>query len=176
MPDLAVKSTPVTSGENFYRWLGTFFRKTEREIFGDLNGAKFTEILITCTYFSTLCSKQARGPGGFCQHFGVSSRRFNNKSLMILSGIYNLHDVCELRDSWTGLYVAGTGEQHSRRERGDWTNENVQRQKGLNFGCTCLLINIIVICLPTEHLGVQENSWKRVRAFQVELEFGSVGF
>ena len=34
MPDLAVKSTPVTSGENFYRWLGTFFRKTEREIFG----------------------------------------------------------------------------------------------------------------------------------------------
>ena len=25
MPDLAVKSTPVTSGENFYRWLGTFF-------------------------------------------------------------------------------------------------------------------------------------------------------
>ena len=41
MPDLAVKSTPVTSGENFYRWLGTFFRKTEREIFGDLNGAKF---------------------------------------------------------------------------------------------------------------------------------------
>ena len=104
----------------------------------------FTEILMTCTYFSTLCSKQARGPRGFCQHFGVSSRRFNNKSLMILSGIYNLHDVCELRDSWTGLYVAGTGEQHSRRERGDWTNENVQRQKGLDFGCTCLLIHLIV--------------------------------
>ena len=41
MPDLAVKSTPVTSVKNFYRWLGTFFRKTEREIFGDLSGAKF---------------------------------------------------------------------------------------------------------------------------------------
>ena len=60
-------------------------------------------------------------------------------ALIILSGIYNVHDVCELWDSWTGLYVAGTGEQHSRRERGDWTNENVQWQKGLTLGCTCLL-------------------------------------
>ena len=35
----------------------------------------------------------------------------------------------------------------------------------------------IVICLvPTEHLEVPENSFKRVRAFQIELEFGSVGF
>ena len=34
----------------------------------------------------------------------------------------------------------------------------------------------IVICLPTEHLKVHKNSLKRVRAFQIELEFGSVGF
>ena len=33
-----------------------------------------------------------------------------------------------------------------------------------------------VICLPTEHLGVLKNLLKRVRAFQIELEFGSVGF
>ena len=32
-----------------------------------------------------------------------------------------------------------------------------------------------VICLPTEQ-RVLENSSKRVRAFQVELEFGIVGF
>ena len=35
--------------------------------------------------------------------------------------------------------------------------------------------SVIVICLPTEHLGVHENSMKRFRAFQIELEFGSVG-
>ena len=34
----------------------------------------------------------------------------------------------------------------------------------------------IVICLPTEHLKVHKNSLKHVRAFQIELEFGSVGF
>ena len=30
--------------------------------------------------------------------------------------------------------------------------------------------------LPTKHIGVHMNSFKRVRAFQIELEFGSVGF
>ena len=30
--------------------------------------------------------------------------------------------------------------------------------------------------LPTKHLRVHMNSFKRVRAFQIELEFGSVGF
>ena len=34
----------------------------------------------------------------------------------------------------------------------------------------------IVICVPTKHLGVLLNSFKHVRAFQIELEFGSVGF
>ena len=34
----------------------------------------------------------------------------------------------------------------------------------------------VVICLPTEHLGVFKNSLKRVRAFQIELEFENVGF
>ena len=37
-------------------------------------------------------------------------------------------------------------------------------------------IVIIVICLPTEHLGVHQNSLKLVRAFKIELEFASVGF
>ena len=32
------------------------------------------------------------------------------------------------------------------------------------------------MCLPTEHLGVHKNSLNCVRAFQIELEFGSVGF
>ena len=41
----------------------------------------FTEILITCTYFSTLGSKQARGPRGSLQHFCVAPRRFNNKCI-----------------------------------------------------------------------------------------------
>ena len=36
--------------------------------------------------------------------------------------------------------------------------------------------SVIVICLPTEHLGVHENSLKRLPAFQIELQFGSVGF
>ena len=34
---------------------------------------------------------------------------------------------------------------------------------------------VIVICLPTELLGVHKNSLKRFRAFLIELEFGSVG-
>ena len=34
-----------------------------------------------------------------------------------------------------------------------------------------------MICLvPTKHLGVPITSFKRVRAFQIELKFGSVGF
>ena len=32
------------------------------------------------------------------------------------------------------------------------------------------------MCLPTEHLRVHKNSLNCVRAFQIELEFGSVGF
>ena len=32
------------------------------------------------------------------------------------------------------------------------------------------------MCLPNEHLGIHKNSLKRVRAFQIELEFESVGF
>ena len=33
-----------------------------------------------------------------------------------------------------------------------------------------------VICLPTEHQRAQENLFKHVRAFQIELELGNVGF
>ena len=32
------------------------------------------------------------------------------------------------------------------------------------------------ICLPTEHQGVHKNSFRNVRAFHIELEFGNVGF
>ena len=38
------------------------------------------------------------------------------------------------------------------------------------------MVKKIVIRLPTEHLGVLMNSLKRVRAFQIWLEFESVGF
>ena len=36
--------------------------------------------------------------------------------------------------------------------------------------------NQIVICLPTKHLGVLKNSFSFVSAFQIELEYGSIGF
>lgn len=40
-----------------------------------------------------------------------------------------------------------------------------------------LFFKKVVICLvPTKHLGVPITSFKRVRAFQIELEFRSVGF
>ena len=32
------------------------------------------------------------------------------------------------------------------------------------------------ICVPTEHQGVHKNSFRNVCAFQIELEFGNVGF
>ena len=35
---------------------------------------------------------------------------------------------------------------------------------------------VTVICLPTKHLGVIKNPFKRVRPFLIECEFGSVGF
>ena len=35
-------------------------------------------------------------------------------------------------------------------------------------------IKIVNGFLPTKHIGVHMNSFKRVRAFQIELEFGSV--
>ena len=39
-----------------------------------------------------------------------------------------------------------------------------------------LSMSMLIACLPTKHLGVYMKSFKRVRAFQIELEFGSVGF
>ena len=35
---------------------------------------------------------------------------------------------------------------------------------------------VYIFFLPKKHLGVLKNLFKRVRAFQIELEFGSVGF
>ena len=36
--------------------------------------------------------------------------------------------------------------------------------------------NCKLLFLPTKHIGVPMNSFKRVHAFQIELEFGSAGF
>ena len=38
------------------------------------------------------------------------------------------------------------------------------------------ICNLFVICLPTKQLGVLMNLFKHVCVFQIELEFGSVGF
>ena len=46
--------------------------------------------------------------------------------------------------------------------------------KRIGINATCLEKNNNL--LPTKHLGVLMNSFERVRAFQIELEFGSVGF
>ena len=39
-----------------------------------------------------------------------------------------------------------------------------------------LIVIVIVICLPTEHLGIHKNSLKQIRAFRIKLEFESVRF
>ena len=70
MPDLAVKSTPVTSGENLLSLVGHFF-------FVKLKDGNRDYMYV----FSALCSKQARGPRGSCQHFCVAPRRFNGKCI-----------------------------------------------------------------------------------------------
>ena len=46
----------------------------------------------------------------------------------------------------------------------------------LTFSKTLVNCNKIVICLPQEQLRVLRNSLKCVCAFQIELEFGRVGF
>ena len=53
--------------------------------------------------------------------------------------------------------------------------------EGNSFSCFASGVEtkvLFIICLhvPTQHLGVFKNSLKRVRVFQIELEFGSVGF
>ena len=40
----------------------------------------------------------------------------------------------------------------------------------------CHPVIVVVICLPAKHLGDLKNLLKCVRAFQIEWEFGSVGF
>ena len=54
----------------------------------------------------------------------------------------------------------------------------VNHGEGPHYSVSLSLViySLIVICLPTKHLGVLMNSFKRVRAFQIELEFGSVDF
>ena len=51
-----------------------------------------------------------------------------------------------------------------------------KRSHKLIFSKTLVNCNKIVICLPREHLRVVKNSLKCVCTFQIEVEFGSVGF
>ena len=47
----------------------------------------------------------------------------------------------------------------------------VNHREGPHYSVSLSLIYfVIVICLPTKHLGVLMNSFKRVRAFQMELK------
>ena len=55
----------------------------------------------------------------------------------------------------------------------------VNHGQGAHYSVSLSLVklySLILICLPMKHLGVLMNSFKRVRALQIELEFGSVGF
>ena len=54
----------------------------------------------------------------------------------------------------------------------------VNHGEGPHYSVSLSLViySLILICLPTKHLGVLMNSFKRVRALQIELEFGSVDF
>ena len=54
----------------------------------------------------------------------------------------------------------------------------VNHGEGPHYSVSLSLViySVIVICLPTKHLGVLMNSFKRVRALQIELEFGSFDF
>ena len=54
----------------------------------------------------------------------------------------------------------------------------VNHGEGAHYSVSLSLViySLIVICLPTKHLGVHMNSFKRVRALQIELEFESVDF
>ena len=54
----------------------------------------------------------------------------------------------------------------------------VNHGEGAHYSVSLSLViySLIVICLPTKHLGVLMNSFKRVRVLQIELEFGSVVF
>ena len=120
-----------------------------------------TEILITCTYFSTLCSKQSRGPRGSCQRCCVTPRRFNNKCVD--------HSFRDLQLTWClrvmksvdrvicGEYWKTTFPTLKRRLN-KWKCAATERFEFWvylstnQFNC--------IICLPTEHLGVHENSLK----------------
>ena len=51
-----------------------------------------------------------------------------------------------------------------------------KRSRKLTFSKILVNCNKIVICLPREHLRVLKNALKCVCTFQIELEFGSVGF
>ena len=54
----------------------------------------------------------------------------------------------------------------------------VNHGEGPHYSVSLSLViySVIVIWLPTKHLGVLMNSFKRVRALQIELEFGSFDF
>ena len=62
----------------------------------------------------------------------------------------------------------------------DWSRNTNSKESTESVDCNLLVKNACVckyaICLPTEHQGVHKNSFRNVRAFQIELEFRSVSF
>ena len=65
-----------------------------------------------------------------------------------------------------------TRQYFSKKKKETWIKLTGFSDAAPRVYCPCR----IVICLHTEHRGVPKSSFKRVRAFQIELEFGSVGF
>ena len=65
-----------------------------------------------------------------------------------------------------------TRQYFSKKKKQTWIKLTGFSDAAPRLYCPCR----IVICLHTEHRGVLKSSFKRVRAFQIELEFGSVGF
>ena len=53
----------------------------------------------------------------------------------------------------------------------NWDFQSFENERKL---VTCLFP--FFACLPTKHIGAHIKSFKSVRTFQIELEFGSVGF
>ena len=60
----------------------------------------------------------------------------------------------------------------SKKKKETWIKLTGFSDAAPRLYCTCTT----VICLYTEHRGVLKSSFKRVCAFQIELEFRSVGF
>ena len=67
----------------------------------------------------------------------------------------------------------GKAKTTRRRKKSSNNDYNHNKKEGQEVSVKKLYIKI---CLATDYLGVLVNSLKRVRVFQIEYEFGSVGF